>query len=86
MDINGGGVLFGNAPDKPQILTPLTQAKELLILLLQNGRMKSKAVESEFDGAGISRATMKCARKELAIISKRENGIWWLSLPAKPAF
>ena len=60
----------------------IDKAVDLLRALLQDEPMPADQVKSEFDGAGISEATMKRAKERLGIISRKDKDGWTWSLPA----
>ena len=58
-------------------------AEEFLQTTLANGPLPSLSVEKEADNLGISKATLKRARKNLAVVAERDGyqGAWAMRLP-----
>jgi hypothetical protein len=59
----------------------LDKAKELLKTRLADGSMPSSALEAEAISLGIGKRTLKTARKELGVISRKAGSAWYLILP-----
>jgi putative DNA primase/helicase len=83
MTIDDQGVKFGLAPEVPKTDSVADRAVDLLMALLQDEPQSAKAIEDEFDQAGISIATMKRAKSKLGVISIKDKDGWKWSLPAR---
>ena len=63
----------------------LSDAKSFLVDILQSGPLPAKEIEAQAIGAGIARKTLRKAREELCIITRKDTGlngrsIWSLPL------
>lgn len=83
LSIDDTGVNFGQAPEAPRIETVADRAVDLLLALLQDEPRPAREIESEFDQAGISTATMKRAKSKLGVISIKDREGWKWGLPAR---
>jgi hypothetical protein len=82
--IDDGGVVFGPAPELPQVETVTSKASDLLLVLLQKQPMHATQIEAEMKNAGISWAAARRAKDKLRIVSiKKNDGCWYWSLPSK---
>ena len=82
--IDGDGPRFLDyAPSKPIQSGPAEQAEDLLLSLLHGGPMKATELQSEYEQAGISVATVNRVKEKLGIVSVRKGTVWYWSLPAK---
>ena len=82
-EIGDTGLTFGEAPEEPRTETQLDKACDLLRALLVAGPMPANDVFEEGEGAGLSRRTLKRAKKKLGIIALRKDNRWLWSLPAR---
>jgi replicative DNA helicase len=83
--VDGGRLVFGDAPEPPRQDTQLERAIDLLLTQLDSGPMPSTKLMEEATGAAISWNTMRRAKEHLGIIAKRDNGRWYWALPASEA-
>lgn len=81
--IDEHGVKFGPAPAAPKPETVSDRAADLLMALLQDEPKPARAIEDEFNQAGISIPTMKRAKERLGIVSIKDKEGWKWSLPAR---
>ena len=82
--INETGIIFGDAPEAPRAESANDKAIKLLLDLLGNDQERpTNEIYSLIEGAGISRATIARARKQLNVESFRRNDIWYCRLPNK---
>jgi putative DNA primase/helicase len=77
------GLSFGDAPEKPKEDTPVERAIDLLRVLLDDSPMRQPDIEDEAKGSGISWASMRRAKKQLGVVSKRQPDGWYWSLPIR---
>jgi len=75
-------ITFTDAPSRPKIETLQDKGVDLLLNLLSKGAAPATTIEQEFDGAGLSKRTMREAKKVLQVVSIKQPGKGWLwSLP-----
>jgi hypothetical protein len=77
------GLSFGDAPEKPKEDTPVERAIDLLRVLLDDSPMRQPDIEDEAKGSGISWASMRRAKNQLGVVSKRQPDGWYWSLPIR---
>ena len=68
----------------PQIGRPNEKemkAKSFLIEMLQGGEMLSSDCEEKLEAAGFKKSTIKKAKKNAGVISKKKGFLWYWSLP-----
>jgi len=83
--ITDAGLVFGEAPQPIRPMTLQDQAAELLLTMLASGPVPSSELYEEAEAAGISKRTLKIAKKTLGIVAKRHGGAgghWTWGLPA----
>lgn len=83
LEISDAGIEFGEAPEKPHEDTPTERAVDLLRALLDDQPMRQPDIEDEANGAGISQAAMRRAKKRLNVVSKKQPDGWYWGLPGK---
>ena len=57
------------------------KAKSFLIEMLQDGEMLSSDCEEKLEAAGFKKSTIKKAKKNAGVISKKKGFLWYWSLP-----
>ncbi|HUW14576.1 MAG TPA: AAA family ATPase [Anaerolineae bacterium] len=82
-EISEIGVGFGEAPEPPRIETQLDKSCDLLLALLADGPLPANDLFEEGEGAGLSKITLKRAKKKLGIVALRQDNRWLWSLPAR---
>lgn len=82
MSIDGSGAFFGISPEPPREESQTSKAADLMLALLASGPMAAEDLEREAKGAGISWATVKRAKEQLHIVSRRHGSRWYWGLPA----
>ena len=82
-EISERGVGFGEAPEPPRIETQLDKSCDLLLALLADGPMPANDLFEECEGAGLSKITLRRAKKKLGIVALRQDNRWLWSLPAR---
>ena len=68
----------------PQIGRPNEKemkAKSFLIEMLQGGEMLSSDCEEKLEAAGFKKSTIKKAKKNAGVISRKKGFLWYWSLP-----
>ena len=83
LQINDRGVIFCDAPEPPRMTSAIDEAKEALMSLLEGGAMAYGEIEQALHGMGISIRTVKRAKKDLGVVSKKEPDGWYWSLPSR---
>ncbi len=83
MVIDEKGVSFGEAPESPRLETTSDRAIELLRTICQHEPQPYSKIAAEFEGAGISEATLKRTKTKLNIVSTKRADGWYWSLPYK---
>jgi putative DNA primase/helicase len=81
LTVDANGIHFGLAPSQPKPESALDRAIDLLRALLQNEPKAADEIYTEFDGAGISEATMKRAKEKLGIVSRKDKTGWTWAMP-----
>lgn len=86
MQIDDGGVIFGEAPQAPKTMTKLDQAKLLLLKFLAGGPQLQTEIENQAILDNISMDTMREAKKKLGITVSKDGhtGKWSWALPDVP--
>lgn len=80
------GLVFGEAPEAIRPVTQQDKAADLLLTLLKSGPVASSKLYEEAEGAGISKRTLKIAKKNLGVVANRQGGAsghWEWALPAR---
>ena len=57
------------------------KAKEFLIEMLKDGEMLSSDCEEKLEAAGFKKSTIKKAKKNAGVISRKKGFLWYWSLP-----
>ena len=57
------------------------KAKEFLLEMLKDGEMLSSDCEERLEAAGFKKSTIKKAKKNAGVISKKKGFLWYWSLP-----
>ena len=57
------------------------KAKSFLVEMLQGGEMLSSDCEEKLEAAGFKKSTIKKAKKNAGVISKKKGFLWYWSLP-----
>ena len=73
---------FRDAPQEPKVETMKDQAINLLQLLLKDGPVAATEIYTEAEEAGMSKNTMRAAKKALGIAARQSAGRWHWALPA----
>lgn len=82
-EITEDGVQFTDAPSEPAVETQREKAGDLLLTLLRDGPVLATEIYQEADGAAISKATLKRAKKGMGVVATRKENRWWWALPAR---
>ncbi len=57
------------------------KAKSFLVEMLQGGEMLSSDCEEKLEAAGFKKSTIKKAKKNTGVISRKKGFLWYWSLP-----
>ena len=57
------------------------KAKEFLLEMLKDGEMLSSDCEEKLEAAGFRKSTIKKAKKNAGVISRKKGFLWYWSLP-----
>ena len=57
------------------------KAKAFLIEMLKDGEMLSSDCEEKLEAAGFKKSTIKKAKKNAGVISRKKGFLWYWSLP-----
>jgi len=82
-EISETGITWREAPTEPEAPTQREQAADLLLTLLKDGPRLATELYEEAEQAGISKITLKRAKKALGVVAVRKEGHWWWALPAR---
>jgi hypothetical protein len=85
-EISEGGLAFGDPPHEPHTETQLDRASDLLLSLLADCPVPANELFREGEGAGLSKITLRRAKKKLGIVALRQDNRWLWSLPAHEPF
>jgi putative DNA primase/helicase len=90
MVITDTGAEFIDAPIVRESMSKISVAKEQLVVMLSHGKREQGEVMEALTAQGISERTIKTAKKELGLVSWRENlpgsagaGKWFWAFPAE---
>ena len=73
---NEKDIIFNDAPTEPKVITQKNSATEFLLNYLKNGKKLQKDIIDSAQKIGLTEITLKRAKKELAIQSKKEKEQW----------
>lgn len=82
-EISEEGLVFTDAPRSPKSETIVERAKDVLLLLLDNGPKPATMIQTEIEQAGLSWQAAKRAKEQLGVVSVKPGGVWHWSLPAR---
>jgi archaellum biogenesis ATPase FlaH len=68
-------------PADPEQKSALSEAKGFLSQELADGAMAAEEVKKDARGAGISERTLKRAKREMGVRSRKRGGVWYWELP-----